>query len=531
GILDENEGGRDSVIRRDGENYRKLIFQGNRLMGAVMIGYLDEAGLLGHIIEMQESSPELRKQLEESNAFLAYVIDVLGYREGNIIDLRDAGQAELLATFGTDKTHEGRLNNWVRRGQSDVVVFYSGHGVPGLKDRRGYLLPVDGDPNLPEINGYAVDLLYENLEKIGARSVTVFLDACFSGDSQKGMLIRATSGLNVAPRLPTAATTLTVLTAAQGDQLASWDEDAKLGLFTKHLLEALYGAADGAGYGDGDGEVTVAEVKAYLDREMTYQARRRYGREQTATVLGDVERVLASITPGAAIEPVAAPPLFTVEEMDLDMYTLKNARVRAGPSATVEVLTTLDKGSRVIVTGKVEDRNWYRVALADGDIGFIFGKLLGEDAPEELQTVTVVPGGSFFDSATSFAMIRGGHIDVAVLGAFQVSANGDLANWMLPQRGVGNVGGAMDLAAGAKRIIVAMEHTDRNNNPKIVNECSFPLTGRECVSMIVTDIAVISVSEGGLTLLEVAPAWDAQDVQELTEPKLQISPDLSEIGL
>ncbi|MCH7800805.1 MAG: 3-oxoacid CoA-transferase subunit B [Chloroflexi bacterium] len=141
------------------------------------------------------------------------------------------------------------------------------------------------------------------------------------------------------------------------------------------------------------------------------------------------------------------------------------------------------------------------------------------------------PGMSFFNSADAFAMIRGGHIDVAVLGAFQVSANGDLANWMLPQRGVGNVGGAMDLAAGAKRIIVAMEHTDRNNNPKIVNECSFPLTGRECVSMIVTDIAVISVSEGGLTLLEVAPDWDAKDVQELTEPKLQISPDLAEIGL
>ena len=97
------------------------------------------------------------------------------------------------------------------------------------------------------------------------------------------------------------------------------------------------------------------------------------------------------------------------------------------------------------------------------------------------------PGMSFFNSAEAFAMIRGGHIDVAVLGAFQVAENGDLANWMLPQRGVGNVGGAMDLAAGAKRIIVAMEHTDRNDNPKIVNQCSFPLTGRGCVSMIVTD--------------------------------------------
>jgi 3-oxoacid CoA-transferase subunit B len=141
------------------------------------------------------------------------------------------------------------------------------------------------------------------------------------------------------------------------------------------------------------------------------------------------------------------------------------------------------------------------------------------------------PGMSFFNSAEAFAMIRGGHIDVAVLGAFQVAENGDLANWMLPQRGVGNVGGAMDLAAGAKRIIVAMEHTDRNDNPKIVNQCSFPLTGKGCVSMIVTDIAVIAVAKNELTLLEVAPEWETKDVQTLTEPTLKISPKLSEIGL
>ena len=141
------------------------------------------------------------------------------------------------------------------------------------------------------------------------------------------------------------------------------------------------------------------------------------------------------------------------------------------------------------------------------------------------------PGMSFFNSAEAFAMIRGGHIDVAVLGAFQVAENGDLANWMLPQRGVGNGGGAMDLAAGAKRIIVAMEHTDRNDNPKIVNQCSFPLTGKGCVSMIVTDIAVIAVAKNELTLLEVAPEWEAKDVQTLTEPTLKISPKLSEIGL
>ena len=138
------------------------------------------------------------------------------------------------------------------------------------------------------------------------------------------------------------------------------------------------------------------------------------------------------------------------------------------------------------------------------------------------------PGMSFFNSAEGFAMIRGGHIDVAVLGAMQVSERGDLANWMLPRRGVGNVGGAMDLAVGAKRVIVAMEHTDRRGGLKIVRECSFPLTAPRCVSLIVTDIAVIEVArDGGLTLTETAPAWSADDVQALTEPPLRISPDLS----
>ena len=140
------------------------------------------------------------------------------------------------------------------------------------------------------------------------------------------------------------------------------------------------------------------------------------------------------------------------------------------------------------------------------------------------------PGMSFFNSAEGFAMIRGGHIDVAVLGALQVSERGDLANWMLPQRGIGNVGGAMDLAVGAKRIIVAMEHTDRRDNPKIVRECAFPLTATRCVSLIVTDIAVIRVTPDGLLLAEVAPGWTASDVQALTEPTLVVSGEVGEMG-
>ena len=147
------------------------------------------------------------------------------------------------------------------------------------------------------------------------------------------------------------------------------------------------------------------------------------------------------------------------------------------------------------------------------------------------QFLQMVPGMSFFGSADAFAMIRGGHVNVTVLGAHQVSASGDLANWMLPQRGVGNVGGAMDLAAGADDVIVAMEHTDRQNQPKIVEDCTLPLTGKGCVSLIVTDLAVVRCTQSGLLLEEVAPGWTAEEVQELTGANLSLSPDLKEYQL
>jgi 3-oxoacid CoA-transferase B subunit len=142
----------------------------------------------------------------------------------------------------------------------------------------------------------------------------------------------------------------------------------------------------------------------------------------------------------------------------------------------------------------------------------------------------VVPGMAFFDSVESFNLIRGGHIDVTVLGGLQVSVAGDLANWMIPHRGIGSIGGAMDLAANAKMVIVAMEHTTRSNGPKIVDRCDFPLTAPRCVSEIVTDVAVIQITEGGLVLTEVAPGWTAEDVQAITQPHLTVSDSLSEIA-
>jgi 3-oxoacid CoA-transferase subunit B len=147
------------------------------------------------------------------------------------------------------------------------------------------------------------------------------------------------------------------------------------------------------------------------------------------------------------------------------------------------------------------------------------------------QFLKPVLGMSFFSSAHAFAMIRGGHVDATVLGALQVSATGDLANWMLPQRGVGNIGGAMDLCAGAKRVIVAMEHTDSQGQPKVVERCTYPLTGKGCVSLVVTDVAVMAVTQSGMLLREMAPGWTAEDVQEITGAHLTLADDLKEIEL
>jgi 3-oxoacid CoA-transferase subunit B len=147
------------------------------------------------------------------------------------------------------------------------------------------------------------------------------------------------------------------------------------------------------------------------------------------------------------------------------------------------------------------------------------------------QYVTPQPGMCFFHHADSFTMIRGGHIDMTVLGVIEVSEKGDLANWMFPGRGVGNIGGGMDLAFNARKVIVATEHTTKDGKPKIVKQCSVALTAPECVDLIVTDIAVIEVKDKALWLKEIAPGWTVDEVQALTDAKLQTSPDLKEIAL
>ncbi|MDP6342020.1 MAG: SUMF1/EgtB/PvdO family nonheme iron enzyme, partial [Alphaproteobacteria bacterium] len=330
----------------------------------------------------------------DAEAMKRFVMEALGFRTGNIIDLRDASQAELYTTFGNRDDPEGRLWGWVREGRSDVVVFYSGHGVPGQKDGRGYLLPVDADPETPEINGYPVDLLYENLSRLPARSITVFLDACFSGDSAGGTLCRGCSAIAVVPKLPKAAGKLTVLTAAGADQIASWDQGAEHGLFTLHLLRALRGAADGKDHGNGDGRVTLAEVKAYLDDEMTYAARRQFRRRQQATVQGTDDTVLARLAP-----PPPQPPGPEIVAVDETLYVggrgPLNVRSAPGTQGT-KVIGGLAPGSAVTVTGRVknpvDDLPWARIALADGGAGFVWSAPLTATPPASEENRNVGDG-------------------------------------------------------------------------------------------------------------------------------------------
>ena len=268
-----------------------------------------------HTYEDETKVETVRYAHRDAHAFKQYVLDVLGFDPQNVIVKLDADKKTMEDIFGNRETYEeGDLWPLVAH-SSDVVVFYSGHGAPGLNDNSAYLLPIDADPGKAALHGYPVEVLYENLGKLQKdaklRSVQVYLDSCFSGNTHAGMLIRGIKGaFNVEPKKPESR--LTVLTAASAGQVAHWDDMVRHGLFTHHLLDALYGKGDE----DRDGKVNASEAKAYLDRFMSGAARKNLGRIQNALLQGLPDAVLG--TAPFPERPVTAVDTLTVRTEPAD---------------------------------------------------------------------------------------------------------------------------------------------------------------------------------------------------------------------
>lgn len=251
----------------------------------------DVAVIIGNKSYIQDDIPDVAYGDRDAEAIHAVLVNDLGFDPANIIVAKDASQGEMLAIFGSETNIQGRLWRYIDpNGKSSVFVYYSGHGAPDVRSHVPYLLPVDTDPNAIALNGYSLNLMYKNLSKLSVKSVSVMLDACFSGGSHQGMLIKSASPVMVSAEMPQGPTSgkLTVLAAADGNQLASWDEKKGHGIFTSHLLDGMKGKADK----NQDGKITAQELYSYVSYAVQRQARREFGRVQTPTLLGDPNRVV-----------------------------------------------------------------------------------------------------------------------------------------------------------------------------------------------------------------------------------------------
>jgi len=217
---------------------------------------------------------------------------MFGYREGNILYVENASQAEFKAIFGTANNFKGKLFNNVKPGQSDVFIYYTGHGAPNPESNEAYLVPVDCDPAQAARNGYSLKTLYDNLSRIRYKSLTVVIDASFSGDTETGMLLQDTSPVYIEEEDPLLKIkNAVVMTSAAGSQISSWYPEKGHSLFTYFLLRGLRGEADESG----DNTVTLGELKNYVTDNVGSLARKLSSREQTPQIFGNPGQPLLNV--------------------------------------------------------------------------------------------------------------------------------------------------------------------------------------------------------------------------------------------
>lgn len=224
--------------------------------------------------------PKVAYAIEDAKMMKSYLNKVMGFKEENIFYLENATKSDMDIYFGTSNYFKGKLYNYVKPGKSDVFIYYSGHGAPGTDTKHAYLMPVNTDPNYIAINGYSLDVFYKNLEKIPAKSLTVVMDACFSGGSDDGMVIKNASPIFIEVDMILPEGSMNVLTSASGDQISSWYPEGKHSLFTYYLLRGIRGEADE----NKNRKITYNELQTFLEQNVSYMARRLYGREQTPVI-------------------------------------------------------------------------------------------------------------------------------------------------------------------------------------------------------------------------------------------------------
>ncbi|MEA1985895.1 MAG: caspase family protein [Candidatus Marinimicrobia bacterium] len=239
--------------------------------------------------EYKNNIPNVEYAINDMNLMKQYVISVLGYKEENIITEKNASKAVFETIFGIKDNYQGKLYNWIKANKSDVFIYYAGHGAPDIKNDKAYFVPVDSDPSTIALNGYSVDVFYDNIAKLPYKSLTVVIDACFSGTSQEGLLIKNISPAGIEVSNPIVEIeNASIFLSSSGKEYSSWYLDKGHSLFTYYYLKGLQGEADF----DKNNVLTVGELRKYIDEQVPYKARRMNSIEQTPQTYGDDDEVI-----------------------------------------------------------------------------------------------------------------------------------------------------------------------------------------------------------------------------------------------